>query len=149
MGIDIKDFIGNWYVLWSDGEPPVLEQGWKLVLGTGEAGATAPELTPDSFQVVMGFAILSPDSSGSSWTPVFSSEDQQQQPPKVLLHLHRWWRRQHLDQVFGALGDLLFQHWRQFALVAANAKLAINHAEFQADLQHVAVKNFDRHVVTG
>ena len=85
MGIDIKDFIGNWYVLWSDGEPPVLEQRWKLVLGTGEAGATAPELTPDSFQVVMGFAILSPDSSGSSWTPVFSSEDQQQQPLKLML----------------------------------------------------------------
>ena len=86
MGVTVKDFVGNWYVWWSDGEQSFLEQGWKLVLGTGEDGATAPDLSPPEFEVVMGFAILSPSSEDGKvvWTPVFSSEEQQQQPLKLL-----------------------------------------------------------------
>ena len=52
------------------------------MLGTGEEGATVPDLTPE-FEVVVGFAILSPNSDGT-WTPVFSSEEQQQQPLQLM-----------------------------------------------------------------
>jgi hypothetical protein len=82
MGVNVKDFVGNWYVWWVAGEESFLHQGWRFVLGTGEDGATAPELTSE-FQVVVGFVILGKDSEGT-WTPVFSTQDQEQQPLKLM-----------------------------------------------------------------
>jgi hypothetical protein len=82
MGISVKDFTGNWYVWWVDGERSFLQKGWQVALGTGQSGAKAPFLNAE-LQVVMGFSILSPNSDGT-WTPVFSTQDQQQQPLELL-----------------------------------------------------------------
>ncbi|HVG07410.1 MAG TPA: hypothetical protein VNM67_06875 [Thermoanaerobaculia bacterium] len=82
MGINVKDFVGTWYVWWADGEKSVMKPGSKLVLGTGEDGATAPELTPE-FQVVMGFALLGL-TPGGTWAPIFSSQEQEQQPLQLM-----------------------------------------------------------------
>lgn len=82
MGINVKDFTGTWYVWWVDGQESFLQKGWKIVLGTNEDGAKIPFLSPE-FQVLMGFSILSPGSDGT-WTPVFSTQDQQQQPLELL-----------------------------------------------------------------
>ena len=82
MGISVKDFTGTWYVWWVDGENSFLQRGWQLVLGTGEGGAKVPFLN-DEFQTLLGFSVLSPNPDGS-WTSVFSSLDQEQQPLELL-----------------------------------------------------------------
>ena len=82
MGINVKDFTGNWYVKWVDGEDPFLHKDWKIVLGTNTDGAREPFLSPE-YQVLMGFAILSRDGDGG-WTPVFGTQDQNQQPLDLL-----------------------------------------------------------------
>ncbi|HWN45675.1 MAG TPA: hypothetical protein VNW71_25855 [Thermoanaerobaculia bacterium] len=82
MGINVKDFTGTWYVWWVDGQQSFLQKGWKIVLGTTTDGAKEPFLSPE-YQVLMGFSILSPNGDGT-WTPVFSTQDQQQQPLELL-----------------------------------------------------------------
>lgn len=82
MGINVKDFTGTWYVWWVDGQNSFLQRGWQIILGTGQNGAKAPFLNPE-LQIVMGFSILSPNADGT-WTPVFSTLDQQQQPLELL-----------------------------------------------------------------
>lgn len=82
MSISVKDFTGTWYVWWGDGERPFLQKGWKIVLGTSEDGAQQPFLSED-YEVLMGFSILSPNGDGT-WTPVFSTADQEQQPLNLL-----------------------------------------------------------------
>jgi hypothetical protein len=82
MGISVKDFTGTWYVWWVDGESSFLQKGWKIVLGTTTDGAREPFLS-EEYQVLMGFSILSPNGDGT-WTPVFSTQDEQQQPLELL-----------------------------------------------------------------
>jgi hypothetical protein len=82
MGINVKDFVGDWYIWWVDGGNSFLQKGWKIVLGTTQDGAKEPFLSPE-YQVLLGFSILSPNGDGT-WTPVFSSGDQQQQPLELL-----------------------------------------------------------------
>lgn len=82
MGINVKDFTGTWYVWWVDGENSFLQKGWKIVLGTAMDGAREPFLSPE-YQILLGFSILSPNGDGT-WTPVFSTQDQQQQPLELV-----------------------------------------------------------------
>ena len=67
----INFFKGEWYVWWADGLDPIVQRGYKLVIGTGKDGATEPFVGPNG-EVCVGATLLRPDGNGG-WVPVHSS----------------------------------------------------------------------------
>ena len=74
MATNIERFRGTWDIAWVDGFSPVLQRGWKLLLGTGAHGASPPEGD------TIGFALLEPQPQplpdGSTHYTLYASTDQ-------------------------------------------------------------------------
>jgi hypothetical protein len=84
----LKDFLHEWYVKFVDGEEPWLQPGWRLLIGTGEQGATAPWFSED-FETCVGFTIL----DGQGQVKLSTSQQQEYQEPIYLLYVSghlRW-----------------------------------------------------------
>ncbi|HWM90850.1 MAG TPA: hypothetical protein VN493_08795 [Thermoanaerobaculia bacterium] len=60
MSATIDDFVGEWYIRWVDGEDPIVQKAWRLVLEK-PSGSTLQ-------------FVLSQPVPGQGWQPVLSSD---------------------------------------------------------------------------
>lgn len=104
----VANFIGTWYVKWvsgaeSGGEAPYILPGYTMYIGTDTYGDVVPWLTPDTYETIVGFALV--DENG---TVVIPNEDDHQPVAFVFVGgTLRWtgyWQRQPV-RIYVSLGE--------------------------------------------
>jgi len=83
MNATVKSFLGEWYIWWVTGSDPVLQRGWKVLIGTGQEGAREPFLSPE-YDICIGFSVFEPAADGT-WVEVLSTTDQDSKPLALVL----------------------------------------------------------------